>query len=456
MKAYLWALSFPLLFLCEIACAQNRLITGDEINLIAELRTKNLAKFRLKECFYQKNPPCTINQLDKGEFKRMDLIKDETYDGYEAMGTEVVIKSTWQYLKNLPPAAVAIIFPFRIQYIYKDSRRPITDMFHFSFNKEHFLREQLDSIGIQTYKLKKPITIGTPERFTLVMMMDDIDRGVNGIYRNAIAKLDSFTANSQNARALKINELLMFYELYRFTEQFGADTSFFKSELDGLAKMITDLQHTRDTVLSLRDSLSIELDMSIEIYNDATVYYYRAKDLNSRLRLLLFLKTGSPVALSDVYCYTADELDRMTEGLFSTQSAFNFGAFVVPVRFRTGGNSSQLVPDFSIGPYVGWDVGGGSYKISILTGFGLSSVVVTDTLNNDRLAAVTPLVGCSIGKDAFQVGFFVGWDLLSGPNAQNWEYQGKTWLSFGVNYQIARQRERHKRYIPEGAMLPRN
>ncbi len=123
------------------------------------------------------------------------------------------------------------------------------------------------------------------------------------------------------------------------------------------------------------------------------------------------------------------------------------GTATMPFKWRhTGGE--DFSKDLAIS-----NLGGVKYKIndnwsvSALLGLGISSVKL-DSANtkgtikeNSDFAAFTISTGVVIEFKRLQFGVFTGWDNLSTSSRNNWIYQGRNWLGFGIGFSLYSESE---------------
>ena len=132
----------------------------------------------------------------------------------------------------------------------------------------------------------------------------------------------------------------------------------------------------------------------------------------------------------------------------------NIGTLVVPIKMRPkqGEYPFDFTTDFTLGSSFGYSFRMSPYQpnyLSIVGVFGVTSVGVDSittkgyiTEPNTKLSAITPGIGIITEIDNFQIGAVIGWDIVGGKTGQNWIYNGKTWLSFGIGYQFVRKKEK--------------
>jgi hypothetical protein len=146
---------------------------------------------------------------------------------------------------------------------------------------------------------------------------------------------------------------------------------------------------------------------------------------------------------------------------------FTFGVVVLPDKLRFGNKSSDpsknryvnFTADVNIGINIGWKITPNAYKkdapsITFVFGANYSSIPV-DSNSTKKNATQTPYVTQATNVSAvspafgfvvdipktgntgdFQLGVFVGGDILLGSVNRNWIYYQQPWLGFGIGYSI--------------------
>lgn len=145
-----------------------------------------------------------------------------------------------------------------------------------------------------------------------------------------------------------------------------------------------------------------------------------------------------------------------------------FGPITIPIKYRFGEekNGIKVSEDFSadlnLGFYGGWTIG--KQKVNYQRGVGFKdnfyfwSVTVgaffnvgTTTLSKSNttigdnpitsdatqnIGVVSPGIGLVKSLYNFQLGLFYGWDIGAGKDSNNWNYDGKPWVGFGLGYSL--------------------
>jgi len=124
---------------------------------------------------------------------------------------------------------------------------------------------------------------------------------------------------------------------------------------------------------------------------------------------------------------------RVQKSLYKRVGGVNTGVLVVPFKLRDG----NIYSDSTIGPYL-------SYKwavMEVLATAGLSQISVSEVGTEDvqTETGLTGAIGLNFEIDTnWDVAFLVGKDYLSGDKGDSWEYQGETWVSFGIGFNFTR------------------
>jgi hypothetical protein len=122
------------------------------------------------------------------------------------------------------------------------------------------------------------------------------------------------------------------------------------------------------------------------------------------------------------------------------------GILLLPIKLRGGGSRDfDFSKDVTLGTVAGprWRVHSQrDVFVSALVGAGITAVTLNSentggivTEATDR-AAVTITTGVMVEVNRFQLGLMLGWDHISNPNQNNWEYQGHRWLALGLGYTL--------------------
>lgn len=121
--------------------------------------------------------------------------------------------------------------------------------------------------------------------------------------------------------------------------------------------------------------------------------------------------------------------NRVPKSSYVRVGGIDTGILVVPFKLRSG----DIYSDAAIGPYI-------SYKweyVDLLALAGISQISVSEigSENIETETGLTGAVGINIEIDTdWDVAFLVGVDHLSGDKGDNWQYQDKAWVSFGIGY----------------------
>lgn len=124
---------------------------------------------------------------------------------------------------------------------------------------------------------------------------------------------------------------------------------------------------------------------------------------------------------------------RVPKSLYKRVGGVNTGVLVVPFKLRSG----DIYSDSTIGPYISykWEV------IEVLATAGLSQISVSE-VGTEKVQSETGLTaafGVNFEIDTnWDIALLVGKDHLSGEKGDQWEYQDKTWFSFGIGFNFTR------------------
>jgi hypothetical protein len=184
-----------------------------------------------------------------------------------------------------------------------------------------------------------------------------------------------------------------------------------------------------------------------------TSYRYRRFNVEltpaAEQRLAAAAERISPadIARTRTFCVDKEIFNRTSTRVYRRFSwDLAAGVLLLPIKLRGGGSRDfDFSKDVTLGTVAGprWRIHSQrDVFVSVLGGAGITAVtldaentagVVTEA--TDR-AAVTVTTGVMFEVNRFQLGLMVGWDQISNPNQQNWEYQGHRWLSLGLGYTL--------------------
>lgn len=143
------------------------------------------------------------------------------------------------------------------------------------------------------------------------------------------------------------------------------------------------------------------------------------------------------------------DLDEKTQEYFGMSKNFTYGITLIPFKLRFGGGDKdfQYGEGFSLGLNAGVEFNLRSRKeqsVSVLAGIAASTVSVDSESTNNYIeedkvttsGAFTPSLGIVYAYERFQIGAFVGWDIIGGALGENWIYNKKPWLGLGLGFTI--------------------
>lgn len=156
----------------------------------------------------------------------------------------------------------------------------------------------IDVLSDKTISLGQPIRLNAPERFTLTMIMNDIEEDFSSSKRDGYSKAISILDNNFSRyyeRDIQYETMIDFYKLLIYTEKYVSENSFFNKEAQNLKDTIIylgkQLQEFNDDKMQLRNEILHEYVNSTEVYEDYQRVYARIKDYNSRLKLILLYRS---------------------------------------------------------------------------------------------------------------------------------------------------------------------
>lgn len=184
-------------------------------------------------------------------------------------------------------------------------------------NNQRVIKSETDPINVDisystklnqyTFKLNYPIEISSPEKFSLTMMINYVNETLTNPffssykdlgYSNIVDNLENYKDNFYDDKKTKYTTLIDFYKLLVFTQDYVDQNSFFNSEAKKLKKHITQLNFQLSDSISGKkldiyqyQDLLEDLIASNEIYEEYLKLSGKLKDYNSRLQLILFLKS---------------------------------------------------------------------------------------------------------------------------------------------------------------------
>lgn len=129
-------------------------------------------------------------------------------------------------------------------------------------------------------------------------------------------------------------------------------------------------------------------------------------------------------------------------------NSFVWGFTTLPlkVRFKSKNRPFHYANSFSLGVNAGYEHGFRGRKeqaIGAIVGVGGSTVQIESTdvsenyeLSSSTSGAFTLSAGVVYSYEQFQIGCFLGTDLIPGELGKHWLYQGKPWLGLGLGFTI--------------------
>lgn len=207
----------------------------------------------------------------------------------------------------------------------------------------------------------------------------------------------------------------------------------------------------------------VELDKNTAAYKDkdwykASDFIIKVFDENDNLNSVLVNK----------YDRSGDYKIRVENRRFISYKtkSFEFGALTIPFKQRFGFKedgikvSPEFVADANIGAFFAYKKGryrvryeNGAFKelsslswknglflnLSAITIDSLSTTAGRKMLAKDdkiSMALLSPGFGTTLTLYNFDIGFFIGWDIGLGVNADNWNFNKKPWLGVGLGYKL--------------------
>lgn len=129
-----------------------------------------------------------------------------------------------------------------------------------------------------------------------------------------------------------------------------------------------------------------------------------------------------------------------------------YGAAVLPFKARFQ-NDFAFTKDLTISNMGGikWNLPNNKIGLGLVFGIGISSVNVDSLTTSGAVketqsrSAITLPVGVIVQYERLQFGAFLGWDWIDGPNKKDWTYQGETWFSLGIGFNIFNEENAKKK-----------
>lgn len=159
-------------------------------------------------------------------------------------------------------------------------------------------------VSDRTFLLTEPlIVINEPEIFSVVNMINTINDVLDhtssrtGGYSDIVSEVDRFVDRYGEDRKISYNQLLDFYRLFVFLDEYASDNSFFNQEAgklqDQISQMRSNLSNTSSQIAPSKGSTSLldEWADAVEVYTEYQKVYGRIKEYHSRLKLILFFKS---------------------------------------------------------------------------------------------------------------------------------------------------------------------
>ncbi|MCB0374634.1 MAG: hypothetical protein KDD04_01820 [Sinomicrobium sp.] len=150
-----------------------------------------------------------------------------------------------------------------------------------------------------------------------------------------------------------------------------------------------------------------------------------------------------------------EDLNDKTQEYYGYSDNFTYGVMTLPIKLRFGNNSDRFF-NFEENLNLGFTFGY-QRKISsrvkqahnILGGVGISRVTVDEdsltegiTTSDNTSEALMLNLGYLYQYEAFQVGLFLGTDLIPGSLGREWKFQGKPWLGIAIGVSLFSNNDR--------------
>lgn len=198
------------------------------------------------------------------------------------------------------------------------------------------------------------------------------------------------------------------------------------------------------------DILGNQLDSTVQIApKGAKFIKIDTKGANCIIRFLLWKKqpylmdklnyTDSSRTELRYFLLSLDEFNEKAIARMSKQPSFSVGAVTIPMRIRS--DPFDFSGEFSFGTNLGLKFPLSHYQnIGLvfvgglqLTHINLDSLDTAGALlESESASALSFTLGAVFEFSQAQVGFYIGWDYIAGPEKDIWIYQGKPWFSIGI------------------------
>ena len=150
------------------------------------------------------------------------------------------------------------------------------------------------------------------------------------------------------------------------------------------------------------------------------------------------------------------DFNMKTRDFYGSGVSFVWGFSVLPFKTRLGNQNRDFIFEtgFQLGSNVGCEYQFRSkikHSIGMLAGVGISTIAVSpETTNNyidvsNTVGALTPSLGAVYSYENYQLGLFVGFDIMGGEMGKNWQYTGSPWLGFGLGFSIFQKNKSEER-----------
>lgn len=175
------------------------------------------------------------------------------------------------------------------------------------------------------------------------------------------------------------------------------------------------------------------LDNEAQNSNEIIVHVYETDILSSNLNIETNKQKTIDTFFNTPFKVCLNGKHRVAKSLYNRVGGVNTGVLVIPFKFRNG----DVFSDTAIGPYISykWEV------VEILATAGISQISVSEIGSEDveSETGLTAALGVNFEIDTnWDVAFLVGFDHLSGEKGENWKYQDKAWISFGIGFNFTR------------------
>lgn len=148
------------------------------------------------------------------------------------------------------------------------------------------------------------------------------------------------------------------------------------------------------------------------------------------------------------------DLDSKCKEYFGNRHDFTWGAVTIPLKMRFGDGEKKyfgVEPTANLGLFAGWrrQIRGAKVQaINLLFGTSASNITLRDedvdmvkyleadssAIRPDNALAISASIGTVYQIESFQIGIFLGWDIVPSQLGRHWRHRDTPWLGIGIGF----------------------